>query len=230
MAYDFNGTTSMIAATVVGPSGTSWTAAAWVEADGAGEGNAGEILSVEDAGAVRIAFRFAAGLTLLINQAQVSGASATASTAVVAGRPTCCIGVHDAVADQSRIYLGTLNAPMAEVAYSAGPTTGSGAYGSSGADLTIGNRRAAANTWDGRIGPVVFDPVNAWSFAQMESFRRTGLPPVPLHQVYWWPLASHSLDLSGHGANGTETAVTVAGDPPLPGAIRTYKRMRVRAR
>lgn len=222
MARTFNGTTDLIAATVVDIGSSDFTMGAWVKASSAGEGSTGIILNLDTADAnTRCRLRIAAstlGLNAFVTMGTTAATTTTANSLVVTGTWQLAICTYTVADLKLRIYLGNLSTPVAECSYTT-QTAGAGTFGTGRTNMTIGNNRAANGTWAGDICNA-FYTARLWSLDEMEAFRQGARPISTGSLKGFWPLDSptntQAEDISGNGANGIVTGCAVADHVPIP--------------
>lgn len=113
-----------------------------------------------------------------------------------------------------KIFKGSLGGVVAEVSYSSGPTTGSGAVTSDAASsLLIGGD--ATNSFPGAMAEVKF----VGRALTARELTQIMYGEIPTDLKGYWPLegiTSPELDRSGLKNNGTVTGATASNGPPIP--------------
>jgi hypothetical protein len=241
MSKVFNGTTDLIdlgspaALDDIGGSPGSKSIVAWIYPTGWGEVEVGRIWNKSvDAGTNGWFFHVTNGNTNASFKIAIGGGTqgrATAVTGTLSLNKWWCVAATYTPSDGGpRLWVGSLTAPMAEVAsYSAesGDNRQDVATYASDAALNayIGNRAAADRTFDGRIAhESVWD--NRLILGQLERLRIDArawrhafatAAGTPIVCKGYWPMgesdAATCLDYSGNHNNGTVTGTTVGADP-----------------
>jgi hypothetical protein len=210
----FDGANSKIVATTTDfATSPGITLIAWIVANSAGESNTGRIIRMEHLAGTVAELELVAGPVLRFNtNFNTTNAEATSSTAVATGVPQCVCATLTINAYNPALYIGSLTAGMAQVAYSVGPIQGSSVIQVGTDSVVVGNRSDQTGTFDGQIFyPTIFNRV--LTLDEMDLFRRAYLPSTAL---YYWPLTQHDVTQSYEfmkGANGVDTSTVYADDP-----------------
>jgi hypothetical protein len=219
MALDFDGIDD-IAQNLNGVAAldtTSWTIAAWINADTAGEGSNGTILTAQNTDTTRCNLRFEStrvgALTAFDNGATDAQAITTAQTfADVSWR--LVIGVFDVYTNHSAIYAGTTSVAVAAEALFSDTALVTKVTGSN--RITIGNQNLTDRTFDGRV-----TRVGLWTRAlgldDMELLRAGTVPVNGCRSFY--PCGDDGFASNRDAIGGFHLTITGALDvagPTLP--------------
>jgi len=221
VAKDFNGTTSRITGTLASAlnADADFTVGGWFFPDTTGEGTNGSLLALHTAAAGPIVFvgRFATGTDFkaIVVHSTTNADTTTSGNPVATGQWNAVFITYRASDNTCRIYVGDLDTPVAETAYTA-QTAGVGTPTAGGVDVVVGNQAALTWTHDGRIEDPFIVP---WEMtvAEMERFRHgdrsvlyeRGTPTF--HAL----LESTAVDLAPARTALTESSVTTAEGPPV---------------
>jgi hypothetical protein len=241
MSKIFNGSTDLIdlgspaALDDIGGSPGSKSIVAWIYPTGWGEVTVGRIWNKQsDAGTDGWMLHVTDANTDASFKLQLGGGTLGRATAVAGtlslNKWWCVAGTYTPGDGGPRLWVGSLTAPMAEVASYSGAAGDNrqdvATYGSDAAlNAYLGNRAAADRTFAGRITQVsVWD--NRLVLGQLERLRLDArawrhafatAAGVPIVCKGYWPTgesdAATCLDYSGNHSTGTVTGTTVGPDP-----------------
>jgi hypothetical protein len=158
----FDGANSKIVATTTDfATSPGITLIAWIVANSAGESNTGRIIRMEHLAGTVAELELVAGPVLRFNtNFNTTNAEATSSTSVSTGVPQCVCATLTINAYNPALYIGSLTAGMAQVAYSVGPIQGSSVIQVGTDSVVVGNRSDQTGTFDGQIFyPTIFNRV-----------------------------------------------------------------------
>ena len=220
MSRLFDGVDDQTLGTITAIADSDWTMACWVYPLSAGEGSNGRLMSTYISGDTAAQVFRMGGVTLPLRAVQLHATTNATSVSVetlATSAWSLAIATYRASDNTMRIFIGTLSAAVVECTYST-QTAGVGTFTTGGVDIRLGCRSTTDETFDGRIGPSVFDN-REWTIPEMERFR-SGLFPAPRSTVKAFyplmsPTAAQAEDLSASGAHLTVTGATVAENPPV---------------
>ncbi|HJS83597.1 MAG TPA: LamG-like jellyroll fold domain-containing protein [Nitrososphaera sp.] len=223
MAYEFDGSSGEILATIAAVDSGDLTICAWVNGDGSGEGAIGNILSLFTAGAVLRQVLRCSGTTY--EGIQVFGTTNATSRSPASSRVDgswifIALTFEDAD-NKIRLLNGDMTTAVVEYGSYSVQTAGAGTRSTGGTKARIGNNAAGTATFDGEIARTAIF-TRRLTDAEIEELRNGTTSAEAMSGVLaYWPLASDANDIGPNNYHGTVSGATLVADPTWPTMLVT---------